>query len=466
MTISDEEEGIAPSAASEPSALADAEGGVASELVHSVVTSRKGEPVEEESEDEDDAEPSFAGDFEFESSQESDEEEYIHAWDLKEAKEASRQVAPTGASALRDKIAATLRRKGGQTAAEEQSQRDAAAAAAGKRGGRASESQRSSTGDHENGVGVGSHAKADIPAKDSSSKRKTSTQSGPAPRAASSSTWDQLELCRPLLRAIRELGFERPTPIQAEAVPAALAGRDICGAAVTGSGKTAAFMLPVLERLVYRPRRVAATRVLVVTPTRELAIQIHAMTGSLGRHTDVRAAMAVGGLSLTAQETALRTKPDVVIGTPGRLIDLFRNSLSISMEELEILILDEADRLLDLGFAEEVAELVKLCPRGRQTMLFSATMSTEIAELAGMALNNPLNIRADAMFATAAGLRQQFVRLKKGADNTASREAVLLALATRSFKTKTIVFFRSKKQAHRVTIVRTKLLGCNIAASY
>ena len=111
------------------------------------------------------------------------------------------------------------------------------------------------------------------------------------------------------------------------------------------------------------------TRVLVITPTRELAVQIHAMTGGLGRHTDVRVAMAVGGLSLQTQETSLRTRPDMVVATPGRMIDLIRNSNSISMDDLEILILDEADRLLDLGFQDEVEELVKLCPRGRQVCL-------------------------------------------------------------------------------------------------
>ena len=167
--------------------------------------------------------------------------------------------------------------------------------------------------------------------------------------------WEELSLSRPLLRAVKDLGFTHPTPIQAEAIPYALQGRDICGAAVTGSGKTAAFILPVLERLIYRPRRIAATRVLIITPTRELAVQIHAMTTGLGRHTDVRVAMAVGGLSLQTQETALRTRPDIVVATPGRMIDLIRNSNSISMEELEILIMDEADRLLDLGFQDEVS---------------------------------------------------------------------------------------------------------------
>jgi ATP-dependent RNA helicase DDX27 len=169
-------------------------------------------------------------------------------------------------------------------------------------------------------------------------------------RPAGTATWDELALCRPLLKAINELGFASPTPIHAHAIPLALAGRDVCGSAVTGSGKTAAFILPVLERLVYRSRRVAGTRVLVVTPTRELAVQIHTMASSLGRHTDVRVGMAVGGLSLQMQETALRLRPDIVVATPGRIIDLVRNSNSISLEDLEVLILDEADRLLDLGF--------------------------------------------------------------------------------------------------------------------
>ena len=387
---------------------------------------------------------SFQSDFHFEASDsDSDEEEEAasHSWDLSDARAAAVQKGGIG-TALRDKIDATLRRKGPAP--------EAAAAPSGPE-----------AADEEDHV-------AAAPAPAAGKKRRkpaTASAEGTAAKAAdavvtarptvahSGKGWHELALCRPLLRAVKDLGFERPTPIQAASIPLALAGRDICGAATTGSGKTAAFMLPVLERLVYRPRRIASTRVLVVTPTRELAVQIHAMTTKLGQHTDVRVAMAVGGLSLQTQETSLRTRPDIVVATPGRMIDLIRNSNSISMEELEILILDEADRLLDLGFADEVEELVKLCPRGRQTMLFSATMSENVKSLASLSLNNPAEVRTEALYATAGGLRQQFVRLRKGSDTPVAREAVLASLCSRSFKSKTIVFFRAKRQAHRTTIL-------------
>jgi ATP-dependent RNA helicase DDX27 len=325
--------------------------------------------------DEEDEQASFGGSFHFEASDSDSDEEVVHAWDLSDARAAAVQGGK--GTNLRAKIDATLRRKGPSTEvapeedaaeAEAQAADDAAAiepvsakarkkqqakalkalATSARRGGGSSSSS--------SGGGGGGGEDED---EDAVLTAKPNVQH-------SGKGWNELALSRPLLRAVKDLGFANPTPIQAEAIPFALQGRDICGAAVTGSGKTAAFILPVLERLIYRPRRVAATRVLVITPTRELAVQIHAMTNGLGRHTDVRVAMAVGGLSLQTQETALRTRPDVVVATPGRMIDLIRNSNSISMDELEILILDEADRLLDLGFQDEVEELVKLCPRGRQ----------------------------------------------------------------------------------------------------
>jgi hypothetical protein len=163
-----------------------------------------------------------------------------------------------------------------------------------------------------------------------------------------------LRLSRPLLRAVEALGYTEPTPIQAAVVPLALAGRDICGSAVTGSGKTAAFALPILERLLFRPRQVAAVYVLVLAPTRELAVQVHSMIEKLAQHTDITAALAVGGLSLQAQAAALRRGPEIVVATPGRAIDHLRNTAAFGLEDLAVLVLDEADRLLEMGFQDEV----------------------------------------------------------------------------------------------------------------
>ena len=203
-----------------------------------------------------------------------------------------------------------------------------------------------------------------------------------------------LKLSKPLLKAVWELGFTSPTPIQAAVLPAALRGLDICASAVTGSGKTAAFLLPALERLVHRPRRIAATRVLVLTPTRELAAQCEEMGRQLARFTDVRFALIVGGLSSKLQEADMRTRPDILVATPGRLIDLLRNAPTVGLDELEILILDEADRLLELGFEQEVNEVVRACPRSRQTLLFSATISSNVATLAKLSLDAPLQVVA------------------------------------------------------------------------
>ncbi|KAA3488949.1 DEAD-box ATP-dependent RNA helicase 28 [Gossypium australe] len=166
----------------------------------------------------------------------------------------------------------------------------------------------------------------------------------------------ELNLSRPLLRACETLGYTKPTPIQAACIPLALTGRDICGSAITGSGKTAAFALPTLERLLFRPKRVSAIR---------------------------------------AQETALRLMPDIVVATPGRMIDHLRNTMSVDLDDLAVLILDEADRLLELGFSAEIHELVRLCPKRRQTMLFSATMTEEVDELVKLSLTRPLRLSAD-----------------------------------------------------------------------
>mmetsp|Transcript_34663 Transcript_34663/g.55440 ORF Transcript_34663/g.55440 Transcript_34663/m.55440 type:complete len:899 (+) Transcript_34663:106-2802(+) len=261
----------------------------------------------------------------------------------------------------------------------------------------------------------------------------------------------ELNLSRPLIRAVQALGFDRPTPIQAKAIPYALAGRDICGSAVTGSGKTAAFVLPVLERLLFRPKRIAATRVLIVTPTRELTQQVLSMLEKLAQYTDIKAAGIVGGLSMSMQAMELRSRPDIVVATPGRLIDHVRNTQSVDLDDVEILILDEADRLLELGFMDEVMELVKFCPKSRQTLLFSATMTTSVNQLAELSLNRPVRVQADPLYDMAARLVQEFVRIRPSRER--DREAMLLALCTRSFKSKVIVFFSRKHHAHRMGII-------------
>eukprot|EP00177_Eucheuma_denticulatum_P001158 GFKZ01002087.1.p1 GENE.GFKZ01002087.1~~GFKZ01002087.1.p1 ORF type:complete len:712 (+),score=115.76 GFKZ01002087.1:90-2138(+) len=270
-------------------------------------------------------------------------------------------------------------------------------------------------------------------------------------KQSASKTFSDLHLSRPLLKAVEQLEWEHPTPVQARAIPYILSGRDVCGSAVTGSGKTGSFVLPVLERLL-KAGVDNATRVVILLPTRELAAQCYSVITTLARYTGIRAALAVGGLSNKAQEVALRTRPHILVATPGRLIDHMRNAQSFSLEDVEILIMDEADRLLEMGFQAEVEEIIRNTRSvGRQTLLFSATISPCLKGLIKISLQNPINFAVDPMFDVATTLTQEFVKLKPAFE--ASKDAVLFSLVTRTFKTRTIIFFRQKVTAHRFKIM-------------
>lgn len=291
-------------------------------------------------------------------------------------------------------------------------------------------------------------------------------------------TFESLQLSRPLLKAVENAGFDEPTRIQELAIPIILNGGDVCGTAVTGSGKTAAFMLPVLQRLLIRTRRSASTAALVLLPTRELAMQCHAMTARLAKYTSVQTALIVGGLSLKVQEAELRSRPDLVISTPGRLIDLMRNSPSVTLESIEVLVLDEADRLLELGFRAELDEIVKMTPRGRQTLLFTATISPAVEQLIAASLNRPTTVRVNEEMGVAATLLQEFVRVHADGPGGAQpamglggglhqmgqieREATLLSLVSRSFLAGVLIFTRSRNQAHRLA---TLMRACELKVS-
>ncbi|KAG9146526.1 hypothetical protein Leryth_022588 [Lithospermum erythrorhizon] len=262
----------------------------------------------------------------------------------------------------------------------------------------------------------------------------------------------ELHLSRPLLRVCEELGYAKPTPIQAACIPLALNGRDICGSAITGSGKTAAYALPTLERLLYRPKNRPAIRVLILTPTRELAVQVHSMIEKFAQFMhDIRCCLVVGGLSTKVQESALRSLPDIVVATPGRMIDHLRNSMSVDLDDLSVLILDEADRLLELGFSAEIRELVRLCPKRRQTMLFSATMTEQVDDLIKLSLNKPVRLSADPSTKRPATLTEEVVRIRRMREG--NDEAVLLALCTKTFTSKVIIFSGMKQEAHRLKIL-------------
>lgn len=288
-------------------------------------------------------------------------------------------------------------------------------------------------------------------------------------------SFSALQLSRPLLRAAQQLNYTSPTPIQAQAIPLILQGRDVLASAVTGSGKTAAYLFPLVERLLLKDRRSGpATRVLILVPTRELAQQVSSMLEKICEFCAdgiISQTVLLGGVAMIPQSTAIRARPDIIIATPGRLIDHLRNTLGFDINDLEILILDEGDRLLELGFADSLKEIVKYAPPmgRRQTLMFSATISQDVSKLADLSLNKPVRIQTDAMYDVAQRLVQEFVRVRKSStlakdpkdaeeDQMRRREAILHVLCTRTVTTKTIIFFTHKRQAHR-TCIAFGLLG-------
>jgi len=275
-----------------------------------------------------------------------------------------------------------------------------------------------------------------------------------------SATFQSMNLSRPLLKSIDALQWGHPTPIQAATIPTALSGRDICGCAATGTGKTAAYMLPILERLLFRSASDSVTRVLVMVPTRELGVQVFQVCKQLAQFTSIDVALSVGGLDLRLQESMLRKNPDVVIATPGRLVDHIKNTPSFTLETVEVLVLDEADRLLDESFMDQMKEIVKSCAPTRQTMLFSATMTDEVNELALVSLKSPVKIFVDSNKAVAWNLRQEFLRIRSAHED--KQEAILTALLTRTFTDHVIVFIKTKAQCHRLHII-LGLLGLRAA---
>lgn len=276
------------------------------------------------------------------------------------------------------------------------------------------------------------------------------------PISTTSATFQSMSLSRHVLKGLAASGFTSPTPIQAKAIPVALMGKDVVGGAVTGSGKTAAFLIPILERLLYRDRKLPTTRVSILLPTRELAVQCHKVATKLAAAVPgLSIALIVGGLSVREQEQTLKQRPDIVIATPGRFIDHMRNTASFAVENLEILVLDEADRMLEDGFADELNEILTTIPKSRQTMLFSATMTEDVDQLIRVGLNRPVRLMVDAKRQTVTGLVQEFIKMKGGKEeiDEERRLAHLLHLCTTIYTAKTIVFFQRKSLAHHVKVL-------------
>jgi ATP-dependent RNA helicase RhlE len=255
------------------------------------------------------------------------------------------------------------------------------------------------------------------------------------------SSFGELGLTGPILQAVQDAGYVEPTPIQRQAIPLILKGRDVMGLAQTGTGKTAAFTLPIIERLVGGPRR---TRVLILTPTRELCVQVEGSFRKYAKHAPISVASVYGGVPLEPQENALRRGVDVVVATPGRLIDHLERQ-NVVFDNLEVLVLDEADRMLDMGFAPQISRVVSDIPPYRQTLLFSATMPPEVEALARKYLRKPLVVQVGRRSAAASTVKHFVYPVPR------DRKSALLAdLLRRENMDSVLVFTRTKHGADRV----------------
>ncbi|MSO82654.1 MAG: DEAD/DEAH box helicase [Acidobacteria bacterium] len=268
--------------------------------------------------------------------------------------------------------------------------------------------------------------------------------------------FSSLKLHPALLKAVRELGFARPTPIQADAIPPAVDGRDVLACAMTGSGKTAAFLLPIVHALIDRPRR--TTRALVLTPTRELAAQILEDLNALAVHTPVTGAAVYGGVGMGPQEHAFRSGVDVIVATPGRLLDHFRSAYA-KLDGIEYLVLDEADRMLDMGFLPDIKRVLRHIPARRQTMFFSATMPPPIGKLASEMLKNPAMINQQRQAAPAIGIAQAVYPVSQDL-----KGPLLVQLLERNTLREALVFTRTKHRANRLAdlLVRHRVNAARI----
>ena len=258
--------------------------------------------------------------------------------------------------------------------------------------------------------------------------------------------FSDLKLIEPLQKAIADTGYTTPTPIQAQAIPQLLEGRDLLGVAQTGTGKTAAFALPILNNLVARNTRLEprGARVLILTPTRELAIQIHESFQTYGKHLRMKYAVVFGGVGQAPQVQALSRGVDVLVATPGRLLDLIEQKY-ITLRHLEVFVLDEADRMLDMGFINDIKKIVKMLPAKRHTLFFSATMPPDITALANTLLTEPVRVEVTPASSTVERIEQWLMYV----DRDKKKDLLKHLLKDKALK-RVIVFTRTKHGANKV----------------
>ncbi len=253
-----------------------------------------------------------------------------------------------------------------------------------------------------------------------------------------------LNLIKPILDALKQEGYEKPTPIQEQAIPEILKGRDLLGTAQTGTGKTAAFAIPILQNLTEKNIRNNQIKALILTPTRELAIQIEESFNAYGRNLKLRNLVVFGGVKQGAQEQSLKRGVDILVATPGRLLDFISQGI-ISLKQLEIFVLDEADRMLDMGFVHDVKKIVKMLPEKRQTLFFSATFPDEIKNLANSILNNPVKVAVAPVSATADTIQQKVYFVEKE-----DKLELLTHILKNDIRESVLVFSRTKHGADKI----------------
>ena len=259
-------------------------------------------------------------------------------------------------------------------------------------------------------------------------------------------SFDSLGLSAPILKAVAEQGYETPSPIQAQAIPAVIEGRDVMAAAQTGTGKTAGFTLPLLERLSKGDRaRNNHVRALVLTPTRELAAQVGESVATYGKHLPINSTVVFGGVKINPQMMKLRKGVDVLVATPGRLLDLY-NQNAVKFGQLEVLVLDEADRMLDMGFIHDIKKILAALPKKRQNLMFSATFSDDIRRLAKGLVNDPVEVSVSAPNTTVKSVEHWIYPVDKG-----KKPALLSKLIQDNKWKQVLVFSKTKHGANRLT---------------
>lgn len=270
-------------------------------------------------------------------------------------------------------------------------------------------------------------------------------------------SFNSLGLSEPILKAVSETGYDTPTPIQAQAIPAVISGRDVMAAAQTGTGKTAGFTLPILERLSKGERtRSNQVRALIVTPTRELAAQIVESVRTYGKNLPMKSAVVFGGVKINPQMMALRGGVDILVATPGRLLDLYSQN-AVRFKYLEVLVLDEADRMLDMGFIHDIKKILALLPKKRQNLMFSATFSEDIRNLAKGLINNPIEISVSPRNTTVETVNQWLCPVDKK-----NKTALLIHLIKENNWGQVLVFSRTKHGANKIS---KKLIASGITSS-